>query len=150
MFGLGVDQEKEKQKMEALRQAASYHGGLSEERKMQLLKRKALTAEELEDEKHQEEDFWASIDMEAMSRLELKTALEARGLDVKGSKQQLIERLEQSIEEEKQAELEFLAMVEAQRRAEAALEESGSVYVIGTNTGGQLGLGTESETSVGL
>lgn len=48
---------------------------------------------------------------------------------------------EQSIEEEKQDELEFLAMVEAARRAEAALEEGGAVYSAGDNRRAQLGVG---------
>ena len=50
-------------------------------------------------------------------------------------------RLLESIQEEKEEELEYLAMSEAARRAEAALEESGSVYTVGLNRKGQLGLG---------
>ena len=50
-------------------------------------------------------------------------------------------RLLESLQEEKEEELEYLAMSEAARRAEAALEESGSVYTVGLNRKGQLGLG---------
>ena len=116
-------------------------GNLSEQRKLTLLRRQNMTTEELEAEEEEDEDFWAQVDLMKMSRLDLKLALQARGLSTKGTKKKLRQRLEQSIEEEKQEELEFLAMVEAARRAEAALEEGGSVYCTGDNRKGQLGLG---------
>ena len=46
------------------------------------------------EEDEEEEDFWANIDILKMSRVELKIALEARGLSVKGSKKELRARLE--------------------------------------------------------
>ena len=116
-------------------------GGLSEERKMTLLRRINAQTEELDIEEDDDEDFWANIDLNRMSRLDIKIALQARGLSTRGNKTKLRLRLEQSIEEEKQDELEFLAMVEAARRAEAALEEGGAVYACGDNRRAQLGVG---------
>jgi len=116
-------------------------GGLSEERKMTLLRRSNAKTDELDIEEDDDEDFWANIDLNRMSRLDIKIALQARGLSTRGNKTKLRLRLEQSIEEEKQDELEFLAMVEAARRAEAALEEGGAVYACGDNRRGQLGVG---------
>tara|TARA_B100000780_G_scaffold269416_1_gene228199 strand:- start:442 stop:2439 length:1998 start_codon:yes stop_codon:yes gene_type:complete len=116
-------------------------GGLSEERKMTLLRRFNAQTEELDIEEDDDEDFWANIDLNRMSRLDIKIALQARGLSTRGNKTKIRLRLEQSIEEEKQDELEFLAMVEAARRAEAALEEGGAVYSAGDNRRAQLGVG---------
>ena len=116
-------------------------GGLSEERKMTLLRRFNAQTDELDIEEDDDEDFWANIDLNRMSRLDIKIALQARGLSTRGNKTKLRLRLEQSIEEEKQDELEFLAMVEAARRAEAALEEGGAVYACGDNRRAQLGVG---------
>jgi hypothetical protein len=79
------------------------------------------------------DDFWGSVDIPKMSRIELKVALEARGLSTAGNKKMLRKRLELSVQDEKEEELEYLAMVEAARRAEAALEEAGSVYTVGSN-----------------
>jgi len=94
-----------------------------------------------------EEDYWAEIDVRQLRVKELRAALEARGLSTEGPKRVLQARLQQSVHEEKEEELEYLAMVEAARRAEAALEESGSVYTTGLNRKGQLGHGdTEDRT----
>lgn len=82
-------------------------GNLSEERKLTLLRRQNMTADELEAEEEDDEDFWANVDLMKMSRLDLKLALQARGLTTKGTKKKLRQRLEQSIEEEKQEELNF-------------------------------------------
>ena len=57
--------------------------------------------DELEDDDvDDEEDFWDTIDLKKMSRLDLKVALQARNLSTKGSKKRLRERLHQSIEEQ--------------------------------------------------
>jgi alpha-tubulin suppressor-like RCC1 family protein len=88
-----------------------------------------------------DEDYWADIDVTKLRVRELRAALSARGLSTGGKKKALQLRLQQSVHEEKEEELEYLALVEAARRAEAALEESGSVYSCGLNRKGQLGLG---------
>jgi len=95
----------------------------------------------VQNDKDDDEDYWAEIDVHTLKTKELRAALEARGLNSKGHKKTLQARLQQSVYEEKEEELEYLAMVEASRRAEAALEESGSVYSVGLNRKGQLGLG---------
>lgn len=96
-------------------------------------------------EEDEGEDYWADIDVKRLRIRELRAALEARGLSTKGNKRALQARLQQSVHEEKEEELEYLAMVEAARRAEAALEESGSVYTCGVNRKGQLGVGDREE-----
>lgn len=88
-----------------------------------------------------EEDYWANIDVKALRLGELKASLEARGLPTDGKKRDLQIKLQQSVQQEKNEELEGLAVSEAARRAEAALEEAGSVYTCGGNGKGQLGLG---------
>lgn len=45
----------------------------------------------------------------------------------------------EAIERENEERLAYLAALEAERRAEAQLEESGSVYTCGVNVQGQLG-----------
>ncbi|GBG27017.1 RCC1 and BTB domain-containing protein 2 [Hondaea fermentalgiana] len=112
-------------------------------------KRSELTAgltsirgsEKVYNEEDEGEDYWADIDVKRLRIRELRAALQARGLSTKGNKRALQVRLQQSVHEEKEEELEYLAMVEAARRAEAALEESGSVYTSGLNRKGQLGVG---------
>ena len=60
--------------------------GLTEERKLTLLRRQTAKVDELDEEVDEEEDFWANIDLKKMSRLDLKVALQARSLSTKGSK----------------------------------------------------------------
>jgi hypothetical protein len=74
-----------------------------------------------------------------MARQELRNHLEARDLSAVGNKRQLVERLAKSVLEEmtrlhadkEQADFEL----------QADLEERGCVYGVGTNSGGQLGVG---------
>ena len=64
-------------------------GNLSEQRKLTLLRRQNMTTEELEAEEEEDEDFWAQVDLMKMSRLDLKLALQARGLSTKGTKKEI-------------------------------------------------------------
>lgn len=141
MSGSRKEEEEEEEGLGFDKALLDVGSGLSEERKMTLLRRFNAHTEELDIEEEDDEDFWANINLRKMSRLDMKIALQARGLSTRGNKKKLRLRLEQSIEEEKQDELEFLAMVEAARRAEAALEEGGAVYSCGDNRRAQLGLG---------
>ena len=50
--------------------------------------------------------FWEHLDVESMKRLDLKLALEARGLPTDGKKSELMERLSESIQLEKEEELQ--------------------------------------------
>ncbi|CAM9715922.1 unnamed protein product [Chrysoparadoxa australica] len=72
-------------------------------------------------------------------RQELRNHLQARDLPSTGNKRQLAERLEKSILEE-QARTHADAE-DAEFELNADLEERGSVYVVGTNSSGQLGVG---------
>ena len=67
-------------------------GNLSEQRKLTLLRRQEMTADELDAEEEEDEDFWAQVDLMKMSRLDLKLALQARGLSTKGTKKKLTPR----------------------------------------------------------
>ncbi|CAN0374514.1 unnamed protein product, partial [Phaeothamnion confervicola] len=79
------------------------------------------------------------VDMKTLTRQELRTHLEARDLATGGNKRELVTRLEKSIFDE-QVRL-HAEVVEAEFLINADLEERGSVYVVGSNAAGQLGLG---------
>ena len=95
----------------------------------------------------QEEDiddgvpYWDRIDVNKLSRKDLKAALLERDLDPKGSKKMLRLRLNQALQQEKEEELAYQAMAEARRRANAQLEADGAVYCVGLGSSGQLGQG---------
>ena len=67
--------------------------------------------------------------------------MEARDEPSTGNKRQLIERLENSLEEERLRGIAYTEDLEAEFVLNADLEERGSVYVVGSNNAGQLGLG---------
>lgn len=79
------------------------------------------------------------VDINTLPRQQLRNHLLQRDLSALGSKKQLVERLEKSVREEKMrsradaANAEFVIV--------ADLEERGSVYTVGSNNWGQLGLG---------
>jgi hypothetical protein len=87
------------------------------------------------------EEFWDSLDITKLSRYELRNHLAARDLSTKGRKKVLIMRLEESIQNDKAEAQALREAKEAFFRKEVDLEESGSVYTIGRNGHGQLGLG---------
>tara|TARA_B110000208_G_scaffold157442_1_gene191184 strand:+ start:211 stop:2007 length:1797 start_codon:yes stop_codon:yes gene_type:complete len=103
--------------------------------------REAKSTAAVEDDVGVEAPIWERIDVNKLSRKDLKNLLESRGLSGKGNKKSLRLRLHQAIQQEKEEELAFSAMVEARRRANAEAEASGSVYTCGTNVNGQLGQG---------
>ncbi|KAG5178125.1 regulator of chromosome condensation 1/beta-lactamase-inhibitor protein II [Tribonema minus] len=78
-------------------------------------------------------------DINRLARQELRNHLEARELSTLGNKRQLVERLQKSVLEE-QARAHADA-TDAEFELGADLEERGSVYVVGANGAGQLGLG---------
>lgn len=73
--------------------------------------------------------FYEGMDILEMSRNALKKALQIKELDTSGSKKMLRLRLMESVQREMEEEQAYRAAVLAARRAEAALEESGSVCV---------------------
>jgi len=81
------------------------------------------------------------LDIKKLTRSKLKKHLEARDEPVAGNKNQLIERLDNSLEEEKLRGVAYAEALEAKHRQIADLEENGAVYVTGINNVGQLGLG---------
>ena len=80
-------------------------------------------------------------DLTKLTRAHLKRHLDARNEDMKGNRKTLIQRLEDSLEKERQLELQRAAEAEAKHRKIADLEEEGAVYSCGSNHRGQLGLG---------
>jgi alpha-tubulin suppressor-like RCC1 family protein len=81
------------------------------------------------------------IEIKKLSVSKLKNHLEARDESVVGNKKQLIERLEFSLEEERLRGIAYTEDLEAEFVLNADLEERGSVYAVGSNNFGQLGLG---------
>lgn len=83
---------------------------------------------------------WTDNEILDMKRFDLKVELAKRNLEVTGNKKALRERLMNAVREEKEQKLAYEAMIESKRKAEADLEASGSVYVVGLGKDGQLGL----------
>ncbi|KAL9185640.1 hypothetical protein ACHAXT_003417 [Thalassiosira profunda] len=83
----------------------------------------------------------ATVDPASLSNEKLKRHLRARDELAEGTKQELIERLQHSLEEERQRRIAIELELEAKHRATADLEEAGAVYATGKNAAGQLGLG---------
>lgn len=82
-----------------------------------------------------------TVDVDDLSRKELVANLRVRGLSVEGKKIALRERLMEAIRRKQEEEQQHVARLAAKQRAEVTLEESGSVYAVGINYAGQLGLG---------
>eukprot|EP00984_Skeletonema_dohrnii_P016642 scaffold7443_cov82-Skeletonema_dohrnii-CCMP3373.AAC.4 len=78
-------------------------------------------------------------DIAKLSNDHLKRHLAARNESIEGSKKKLIERLSNSIEDEKQREVRIALEKEHCRIRD--IEQTGSVYIAGKNDQGQLGLG---------
>ena len=88
-------------------------------------------------------DYLEKIDITTLSNEKLRKHLSARGVNTQdlSGKRELIDRLAESLEEERQRELAITLELEAKHRQIADLEEQGAVYVCGKNCLGQLGLG---------
>jgi len=80
-------------------------------------------------------------DISKLSNEKLKRHLDARNELADGTKHQLIQRLRNSLEEERQRKLAIELELEAKHRKIADLEELGAIYVCGKGNLGQLGLG---------
>lgn len=76
-----------------------------------------------------------------LSNEKLKRHLSARGEVTEGTKAELVERLSNSISEERERKTTQELELEAKHRRIADLEEQGAVYCAGKNNAGQLGLG---------
>ncbi|KAL3777378.1 hypothetical protein ACHAWO_009685 [Cyclotella atomus] len=85
--------------------------------------------------------FLEKLDIATLSNEKLRRHLSARGESTDGAKMELIDRLADSLEEERKRELAIKLELEAKHRQIADLEEQGAVYSCGKNNVGQLGLG---------
>ena len=81
------------------------------------------------------------VDIKKLSVAKLKNHLEARDEGVSGNRKQLVDRLENSLEGERLQGIAYTEDLEAEFVLNADLEERGSVYSVGSNNFGQLGLG---------
>jgi len=78
---------------------------------------------------------------ENLSRRELRNHLEARDLDTGGTRLELIERLRVSLADEQLHKYAYTETLDTEAKILAELEERGSVYVVGSNEKGELGVG---------
>ena len=75
----------------------------------------------------------------------LKRHLEARGEQTEGTKADLIRRLQNLVEGERERKIMIELQLDAKHQEIANLEERGAVYVAGKNAAGQLGLGDDMD-----
>jgi hypothetical protein len=86
-------------------------------------------------------DYLIRQDIETLPRAQLRRHLAARSLDDEGTRLELSNRLQESLDEENREKQRLKEEYERRFREMAALEEQGAVYVCGRNDKGQLGLG---------
>ena len=86
-------------------------------------------------------DFITELGIENLTRRELRNHLDARDLEISGNRLELLGRLRESIADEQLSRFAYKETTDTELLIEAELEERGSVYSIGTNTKGQLGVG---------
>lgn len=86
-------------------------------------------------------EFLSEIGIENLSRRELRNHLEARDLDTFGTRIELMERLRNSLNDEQLHKFAYTETVDTEYLIIADQEERGSVYVVGSNDKGQLGVG---------
>lgn len=86
-------------------------------------------------------DYINQVGIENLSRRELRNHLEARDLDTNGTRIVLIERLRNSLSDEQLHVFAYTETEDTEFLLKADLEERGSVYVCGSNSRGELGLG---------
>ena len=92
-------------------------------------------------------EYIDSIGIENMSKRDLKNHLEARDLETTGTRLELIERLRNSCNDEQMNKFAYAETLDTEFMLQADLEQRGSVYVVGCNDMGQLGVGdTEPRT----
>jgi alpha-tubulin suppressor-like RCC1 family protein len=93
-------------------------------------------------------EYINSIGLQNIPRRDLRNHLEARDLDTNGTRLELIERLRISLIDEQLHKFAYTETVDAEQVIQADLEERGSVYVVGINDKGQLGLGDTNPRNV--
>jgi alpha-tubulin suppressor-like RCC1 family protein len=86
-------------------------------------------------------DYINNVGVENLSRHDLRNHLEARDLNSNGTRIELVERLRNSLNDEQLHKFAYVETIDTEFLIEAQLEERGSVYVVGSNSMGQLGVG---------
>lgn len=86
-------------------------------------------------------DYINEIGVENLSRRDLRNHLEARELETTGTRLELIERLRVSLADEQLHKFAYKETLDTEFLIQADLEERGSVYSVGRNDKGQLGVG---------
>ncbi|RYH28646.1 hypothetical protein EON65_11435 [archaeon] len=86
-------------------------------------------------------EYINNVGIENLTRRELRNHLEARDLDTNGTRLELLERLRSSLNDEQLHKFAYTETIETELLIQADLEERGSVYTVGLNNVGQLGLG---------
>ena len=86
-----------------------------------------------------------NTDISNLSNERLKQHLKARNEHSEGTKSELIERLQTSIEKERQEKIAIELELETKHREIADEEEKGALYGCGKNNVGQLGLGNDDD-----
>ena len=89
-----------------------------------------------------------NADISSLSNEKLKRHLRARNELAEGTKSELVERLQHSIDEEHQKKIAIELELEAKHRKIAILEEQGAVYGCGKNNFCQLGLNDEQDRHI--
>ena len=93
-------------------------------------------------------DFISEIGVENLSRSDLRNHLEARDLETTGTRVELIERLRGSISDEQLNRFAYAETLDTEFLIQADIEQRGSVYVVGRNDKGQLGVGDNNPRMV--
>lgn len=86
-------------------------------------------------------DYINKVGVENLSRRDLRNHLEARDLATTGTRLELIERLRASLIDEQLHKFAYVETIDTEFLIQAELEERGSVYSVGSNSAGQLGVG---------
>lgn len=86
-------------------------------------------------------DFITAQGIDYLTRRELRNHLDARDLDITGNRLELLSRLRNSILDEQLSTLAYKETTDTNFLIQAVHEESGSVYSVGINSKGQLGVG---------
>eukprot|EP01036_Dinobryon_divergens_P041995 gene41995-55729_t len=86
-------------------------------------------------------EYINELGAENLSRRELRNHLEARDLETNGTRLEMIERLRVSLADEQLHKFAYTETIDTEFLILADLEERGSVYVVGSNEKGELGVG---------
>lgn len=89
-----------------------------------------------------------NANLEKLTRSALRNHLDARDLEITGNKKAMIKRLEADLEAERLRSIAYAEQLESEFAVTKDIEERGSVYGVGSNHRGQLGLGDLEDRTV--